>query len=321
MSRIRWGVLSTGRIAEQFAHDLAFVDNAQLVGATSRTRANAQAFAERHGGIPVFDDYAAMLAAPDIDAVYVATPHTLHAGNTLDAVAAGKAVLCEKPFTTTPAELEPVIDAARQRGTYVMEAMWTWFLPAIRRAKAWIDAGRIGRIVQIKADFGYPQRPYSPDMRVYDARLGGGALLEMGVYPVALLWLLLGRHPERINVMAKFAPNGVEDDLTAILDYGDCTATIGTSFRAKLQNWAYVIGEDAYIAIPDFWRTHECVLFDLDKPVDQFHDGRKSLGLNYETQAVTDDLLAGRTESSIVSLDDSLNIQRLMAAIRAAAEA
>ncbi len=317
MSGIRWGVISTGRIAHQFAQDMAHVEGGRIVAATSRTVTNAQAFAEEHKVETVYATVEALLADGDIDAVYVATPHTVHLENSLAAVAAGKAVLCEKPITTCTADAERIAQAARDSSVYVMEAMWTWFLPAIRTALEWIEAGRIGRLEQIKVDFGFPKRPYSPDMRVYDARLGGGVLLEMGIYPVALSWLLMRRQPEALHVVSRHAPNGVEDDVNAILDYGDVVATIGTSFRCKLQNWAYLIGEDGYIAIPDFWRAPECRLYELDTLKDKFEDGRESIGLNFETQAVVDDLLAGKTESSIVSLNDSIEFQRTMESIRA----
>ncbi len=316
MKTIRWGVLSTGRIAHQFAQDFASVERGKIAGATSRTAANARAYANRYGIGKVYPNYRALLEDSNIDAVYIATPHSLHLENTLAAIEAGKSVLCEKPITTNAEDCERILTAARDRSVFVMEAMWTWFLPAIRRAKRWFEDGRIGKLVQIKADFGYPQRPYAANRREFDAQLGGGALLEMGIYPVALLWLMLGRQPDRLEVVSKYAPNGVEDDLGVLLDYGDVIATIGTSFRCKLQNWAYLIGEDGYIAIPDFWRASECRLFELDDLKDKFADGRSSIGLNFETQAVIDDLLAGKTESEIVSLSDSLAFQRTMQTIR-----
>ena len=317
MSTIKWGVLSTGRIAHQFAQDLAHVDRAELLGVTSRTRSNAEAFAGKFGVGTVYSNYEELLANPAIDAVYIATPHSLHYSNTLGAIAAGKAVLCEKPLVTNVADCEGLVEAARGSSVYLMEAMWTWFLPAIRVAVQWYREGRVGRLVQIKADFGYPQRPYAPDRREYDAGLGGGALLEMGIYPVALLWLFLRRQPERVLVSSRRAPNGVEDDVSAILEYEECTAVIGTSFRCKLQNWAYLIGEDGYIAIPDFWRARECFLYQTDERVDAFRDDRESIGLSFETQAVVDDLLAKRSESEVVPLDYSIEFQRTMARIRA----
>lgn len=317
MKKIRWGIVSTGRIAHQFVQDFAYVEQGEIVSVTSRTAENAQAFAAEYDIDTIHPTCEALCEDPNVDAIYIATPHTFHVDNTLAAVAAGKAVLCEKPITINSADCSRIATAARDCSVYVMEAMWTWFLPAIREAKRWVDEGRIGQLVQIKVDFGYPQLPYSPDRREYDARLGGGALLEMGIYPVALLWLMLGRQPRTLNVVSRHAPNGVEDDVTAILDYGGCIASIGTSFRCKLQNWAYLVGEDGYIAIPDFWRASECFLFELDERKDQFSDERSSNGLNYEIQAVIDDLLEGKIESSVVSLDDSLAFQRTMELIRA----
>lgn len=316
MSEIRWGVISTGHIAQQFARDMKFVERSRIVAATSRTLANAEAYATRFGIESVHPTVDALLADDRVDAVYVATPHTLHIQNTLAAIEAGKPVLCEKPLTVGAGDAQRVAKAARDSGVYVMEAMWTWFLPAIRTAVDWIDAGRIGRLVQIKADFGYPMRPYSPDMRVYDASLGGGVMLDMGIYPVALAWLLMRRQPDRVHAAFRYAPNGVEDDVSALLDYGDVVATIGTSFRCKLQNWGYILGEDGYIAIPNFWSAAGCRLFEGDTLVDSFEDGRESIGLNFETQAVVEDLLAGRMESSVVTLDDSIGFQRMMERIR-----
>ena len=138
----------------------------------------------------------------------------------------------------------------------------------------------------------------------------------MGIYPIALLWYFLGREPNSVDVVSRYAPNGVEDDLAAVLDYGDCIATIGTSFRSKMQNWAYIIGEDGYIAIPDFWRASECQWFELETCRQVYNDNRRSIGLNFETQAVVNDLLAGRKQSELVSLDDSLSFQRSIQWIR-----
>ncbi|MEM9529756.1 MAG: Gfo/Idh/MocA family oxidoreductase [Pseudomonadota bacterium] len=316
MSDFRWGVLSTGRIAEQFAQDLKYVDGAVLGGATSRTAANAQAFARRYGA-KHFADFDALLASDEIDGVYIATPHTLHRDNAVAALAAGKPVVCEKPLTVGPEEAMDLLAAANATKVYLMEAMWTWFLPAIGKALEWVEAGRIGPLVHIKADFGYPQRPYSPDLRVYDARLGGGALLEMGIYPVALVYRLTRRLPDAVKVTSRHAPNGVEDDVEALLEFPDCVASIGTSYRCKLPNVAYLVGEEGHIVIPDFWRARACQLFVGEDCIEQFDDGRQSIGLNFETAAAMADIRAGRTESTVVSLNDSLNFQRIIAMIKA----
>lgn len=289
--------------------------NGVVQAVAARDGAAAQAFADQYGIATAHEGYAALFADPDVDAVYIATPHTFHLANSADALRSGKAVLCEKPITVNAAECRQLIEVAQQNSSYLMEAMWTWCLPAVRRAKEWVDAGRIGRIVRIHCDFGYPFE-YSADRREYDAALGGGCLLEMGVYPVALTCLFADAEVVDVAAKSRHAPNGVEDDVVATLTYEDCIARISTSYRAKLHNWAFIIGEAGYVAIPNFWCARECQLWVLDDMVDQFDDERSSHGFNYQIDAVNSDLVAGRKESSIVPLAASLRIQTLMDSIR-----
>ncbi|HKU16175.1 MAG TPA: Gfo/Idh/MocA family oxidoreductase [Steroidobacteraceae bacterium] len=307
--RVRWGILTTGRIARQFAADFPQVPNGELVAVAARTQAAAAEFAHRYAIPRSYGSYRALFDDPEVDAVYVATPHAMHHENTADALRAGKAVLCEKPLTTSLATARSLIAIARQSNGYLMEAMWTYFLPAVIQAREWVAAGRVGRIRHIKADFGYPLLPYDAQRREYDATLGGGALLEMGIYPIALAWLFLQQDPERVQVVVRRAPNGVDDDVVAVLDYGDCIATLATSFRCKLQNWAYIVGDEGYIAIPDFWRASRCHLYRLDERIDTFDDARTTLGFNYEAQAASDDILQGRRQSAVMPWANSLKFQ------------
>ncbi|NNK38098.1 MAG: Gfo/Idh/MocA family oxidoreductase [Xanthomonadales bacterium] len=318
--KVRWGILSTGRIAHQFARDFEFVPNGELHAVASRTMDSARKFADRHAIPAAYDNYEQMLDDPDVDAVYIATPHTLHCRNAMHAIAARKHVLCEKPFTVGVEESRRVFHVAEQSSVFVMEAMWTYFLPAVRKALEWVQQGRIGRIRQVKADFGYPLLPYDPKRREYDAELGGGCLLEMGIYPVALAWLFLQQDPDEIQVIARRAPNGVEDDVQMLFDYGDndtgFSATLATSFRSKLQNWAFILGEEAYVAIPDFFRARECRLYHLDDCVDRFEDGRLSLGFNFETAAVGEDILTGRQQNRLMPWGNTIRFQEHMERIR-----
>jgi predicted dehydrogenase len=272
--KVRWGIVSTARITHQFVQDFAFVPNGDVVAVASRSQTAANAFAAQYAIPRAYGSYEQLLDDPEVDAVYIATPHSLHFRDTAAAIQAGKHVLCEKPFTVGAREARSLFRMAEQSSVFVMEAMWTWFLPAVRKALEWVRQGRIGRIRQVQADFGYPLLPYDPDRREYNAELAGGCLLEMGVYPVAFAFLCLQRDPDDIHVVARKAPNGVEDDVQMLFDYGDndtgCSATLATSFRSKLQNWAYIIGEESYIAIPDFWRAGECRLYHLDECVDRF---------------------------------------------------
>lgn len=315
MTKIRWGIVGAGRIAHTFAQDMAATTDGSLQAVAARNGASAQAFADQYRIPTSFEGYEALYVEPDVDAVYVATPHTFHLRNAGDALRAGKAVLCEKPITVNAAECLELMDIANKTSSYLMEAMWTWFLPAIRKAKEWVDAGRIGKLVQVKADFGYPQI-YGAEKREYNADLAGGCLLEMGVYPVALAALFTGLDPVEVSVVSRHAPNGVDDDVVATFTYPDFVATLGTSFRAKLQNWAYIIGEDAYIAIPNFWRTNDCQLWVLDEMVDSFDDGRSTNGFDYQIDAVNRDLLACRKQSRIMPLSESLRFQTHMDLIR-----
>jgi predicted dehydrogenase len=316
MKKIRWGILGTGRIARSFAEDLQWVANGELVAVASRHAASADEFARNHGVARVHTGADSLMADDRVDAVYVATPHSHHLANSVAALRAGKSVLCEKPLTLNPAECRTLLAAARETRGYLMEGMWTYFLPAIRQAVAWVRAGRIGRVRHIQADFGYPQLPYDPARREYDVVLGGGCLLEMGIYPIALAWLFQSADPEEIKVVARRAPNGVEDDLAMLWRYPDSTATLGTSFRGKLRNWAYVIGDEGYIAIPDFWRAKEAIFYQLDACVECYRDNRDSHGFNYEIAAVGDDLIHGRTQSEVVPWATSLKFQEQMERVR-----
>ncbi len=315
MKDIRWGIVGAGRIAHTFVKDMPATGNGIVQAVAARSGVAARAFAGRYDIQTSHAGYAALYSDPDVDAIYIATPHNLHLRHAGDALRAGKAVLCEKPITTNANECQQLIDIAADSGSYLMEAMWTWFLPAIRKAREWVDSGRIGRIVRIQSDFGYPVS-YGEDVREYDPALAGGCLLEMGVYPVALTALFADADPQRVDVVARHAPNGVEDDIVATFDFDDFVSTIGTSFRTKLRNWAFVIGEDGYIAIPDFWRANECQLWVLDEQVDRFHDPRSTNGFDYQVRAVNDDLIAGRTQSETIPLAASLRIQQHMDLIR-----
>jgi len=315
MKKIRWGIVSAGTIANTFAADMVHVPNAEVAAVAARSLDSAAEFADKYGVGKTYQGYEKLFSDPDIDAIYIATPHTLHARNSADAMRAGKAVLCEKPITVTAHECKELLDVATETGSYLMEAMWTWFLPAMQKAKAWVDDGRIGELRHVKAELGYP-KTFDPQSRLFDPALAGGALLDMGVYPIAIARYFTGRSPESMNVVARFAPNGVDDDVTMQFDYGDCVASLATSFRCKLPNAAYIIGTHGYIEIPQCWRATDCRLFELDECVDSFDDGRPGSGFEFQIAAVSEDILAGRSESRIVSHADSLAFQQDMDLVR-----
>lgn len=283
--KIRWGIVSTGRIAQQFCQDMAFVNNGKLAAVAARNINDAQTFAKKYGIEKAYQGYQAMFDDPDIDVVYIATPHSFHYQNAYDALMAGKSVLCEKPITISSEESINLTALAKTQGLFLMEAMWTYFLPAIQQAKQWYDDGLIGKVKHIKADFGYPM-PYNSESREYKAEFAGGCLLDMGIYPLAIANYFSESPLSNLLVKSHLAPNGVDDDVIILADAGEVKLTLATSFQCKLQNWAYIIGDQGYIAIPNFWRADQCILYKSDQKLDHFSDNRASIGFNYEAQAV-----------------------------------
>lgn len=316
MRKVNWGIIGAGGIARQFARDIQYTSNSHLAAVAARAESGARTFAQQNDIENYYGSYEQLYQDSSIDAIYIATPHTLHYQQTCDIIHSGKAVLCEKPFTINQHQCGKLIDLAAQHSSFVMEGMWTYFLPAIIQAKQWIDAGRIGTIKHLKADFGYPMLPFNASQRVYDKTLAGGCLLDMGIYPIAIAWYFLRQDPIDVHVVARHAPNGVEDDMAMMFNYPDFVATLGTSFRCKLQNWCYIIGDQGYIAIPDFWRASKCFLYELDTLVDQFDDGRQGEGFEFEIEAAANDILAGKKQSSIIPLRDSLKFQQHMDKVR-----
>ncbi len=316
MDQIRWGMVSAGTIAGQFARDIALVDNGHVAAVAARDQQAASRFAQDHGIERAYQGYQALFDDPDIDAVYISTPHTLHLQNAIDALGSGKAVLCEKPVTTSVAELDVLLSAARDADGYLMEAMWTWFLPAVQTARAWFRDGRIGELRHIRADFGYP-KTYDPESRLYDPALAGGCLLDMGIYPIAIARLFVEQDAATVDTIARFAPNGVDDDVVMQFNYDQCVASLATSFRVKLPNTAYIIGTEGYIEIPHFWSARECHLYHMENRVDSFVDERQGGGFEFQIRSVGADLLAGLKESATVTHAASRAFQRDMERVSA----
>ena len=317
MTVLRWGLIGAGRIARQFAHDMPFTDNAVLKAAAARSYERAAAFAAEFGIERAYGSYEEIFADPHIDAIYVATPHSHHLSQCKAALEAGKAVLCEKPLVLDPQQCNELIAAHARSDRYLIEGMWTWFLPAIKEARRWVEDGRIGNLLHVKADFGYPL-PYSPEAREYDSKLGGGSTLEMGVYTHYITRLFNRAPRDSLQVCGRLAPNGVENDVSAIFHMPDMIATLGSSFRCRLKNSAFIIGDQGYIEIPDFFRAFECSLFQIDERIDHFRDDRKTFGFEHEIAEVSADILEGRRMSERIPLDLSLQIQEEMAAIKLA---
>jgi len=314
--KIRWGILATGGIAGKFAEDLRHVPDAEAVAVGSRTRESAEAFAGRHGIPRAYGSYEELVRDPDVDIVYVASIHPAHAEHVLLCLEAGKAVLNEKPFTVNAGEAERLIRTARGRGLFLMEAMWTRYLPAIRKVREWIADGRIGEVRSMNAAFGFCA-PHDPDGRLLNPHKAGGALLDVGIYPVSFASMVFGRQPERIAARARIGETGVDEHNAMLFSYpGGRTATLQSAVRLQLDNHCDIYGTKGKIHIPQFWMAREAVLETSSGETERFaYDGPRT-GYAFEAEEAGRCLREGLTESPDMPLDETLAIMRTMDEIR-----
>ncbi len=314
--KIKWGIMGTGWIAEQFAKDLVHVGNGEGMAAGSRTKESAVKFADKFGLPRAYGSYEELVNDPDIDAIYVATPHPYHKENVLTALNAGKAVLCEKPFTVNSAELEQLVATARQKNLFLMEAMWTRFLPPIVQVRKWLEEGRIGEVKLLKAEFGF-RSDWNPQGRLLNPQLGGGALLDAGIYPVSFASMIFGAEPQKIWSTADIGETGVDEQFSILLDYGQGrAATLNGAVRLDLTNDAYIHGTEGMIHIPSFLNATEAILRVTGKEEEKYTDGRSSTGYSFEAEEVGRCLLEGLSESPAIPLEESLGIMKLLDEIR-----
>ena len=310
--QIRWGIVGPGRIAEKVTGDFRDVDGAEPVAVASRSAARAQEFAARHGLARAYGSYAEILTDPEIDVLYVATPHAQHHAFALAALRAGKALLVEKSFTATTAGAAEVIDLARGTGIFVMEAMWTRFQPAVVALRELVADGAIGEVRSVQADLGVA-REYEPADRLFDLALGGGALLDLGVYVVSFAQMLLGT-PERVVAAGSLFPSGVDAEASLLLDHGDGrTATLTTSLRQALPGQARVFGTEGWIdVLPRFHHPQTIVLHRAGAEPETITRPATGGGYAHELIEVTECLRAGRSESAVMPLADTLAVQSVL---------
>lgn len=317
MQTIRWGILGSGNIASKFAQGLSVLDDAELAAVGSRAQESADEFGDRYNIPRRHSSYEALADDPNVDAIYVATPHSFHKENSLLCLRAGKAVLCEKPFTINAAEAEEVIAYARTHGLFLMEAMWSRFLPHMQEVRRLIDDGAIGDVRMVKADFCFRTR-FNPAGRLFDPALGGGALLDVGIYPVSLAFWLLGP-PAQIASHAQLGETGVDEQAGIVFGYtGGELAVLTTAIRTATPHTALIAGTEGYIAIHhSWWAPSSFTLARRGKKEQHIEPETTGNGYNYEAAEVMDCLRAGRTESDTMSLDESLALMRTLDRIRA----
>jgi len=256
MSTTSWGIIGPGKIAKKFAAALTLVEGARLGAIASRDAERGKAFAAGFGDPRVYHRYEDLAADASIDAVYIATPHGFHAEHALLCLRQGKAVLCEKPMALSARQVREMVAASREHSAFLMEAMWTRFLPWMINVKRLIAAGSIGTVKYIRADFGF-LAPFTPSGRLYDLRLGGGALLDIGIYPLFLCLELFGR-PASIVASGVLSPTGSDETCHAVLGFGEGrTAVISSTLACQTSLTAEIAGTEGMIRIPTPWYKND----------------------------------------------------------------
>ena len=313
---IRWGILGTGAIAAAFATALRQVTDVTLFAVGSRSQTSADDFAQTHDVGRAFASYAELAADPDVDVVYIASPHTAHFEHTMLCLGAGKHVLCEKPFALNSTQTEQMVALAKHNGLFLMEAMWMRFIPLIIELRRRVDAGEIGQVRMIQADFGF-RAPRNPHSRLFNPELAGGALLDLGIYPLAFSALLLGA-PTEITSLANIGTTGVDEQSAYVLKHeGGELSVLASALRTQTSMSAWVYGTDGRIHLPkQFWRAKEMVLYRNEMEPESIHLPYTGNGYQFEAQEVVDCLRAGKTESEIMPLRDSEALMGTMDTIR-----
>jgi predicted dehydrogenase len=316
---LRWGILGTGGIARTFAEDLRLTASGNVVAVGSRSQAAADRFAAEFGVESRHASYASLVADPEVDVIYVATPHPYHRENAILALRAGKPVLVEKPFAMNAAEAEEIVAVAREEELFAMEAMWTRFLPHVEVIRGWLAEGKLGEIVTVTADHGQ-WFPEDRDFRLFAPELGGGALLDLGIYPVSFASMVLGT-PNRIAAVVDPAFTGVDAQTSMAFGYASgAHAVLTCTLRAKSPTRAAIVGTEARIEVEgDFYAPATVTLLPREGEPTRIESVEEGRGLRHQADEVARRLAAGDLESPLMPLDESVAIMRTMDAVEAQA--
>ena len=315
--KYNWAVLGCGNIARKFVHDLKLLPNANLYAAASRNLARAQEFANECGFETAYGSYEEMVADPKVDVVYIATPHSHHHKHTLLCLNHKKAVLCEKAFSLNANEVKEMIEAAKANNTFLMEAFWTMFQPSFRKALEIINSGELGKLKTVRSDFAF-NAPFIEDKRLYNVELGGGSLLDIGIYPVFAALTSLGI-PKMIKTFADFSSTGSEESISMIFKYpGGEMANLTSSLAAHSPTQTEYWCENGYLVLNPRWFTPTDITIVKagEEPVVIPKAKSEGQGYQHEAKHVMDCLDKGLIESPDMTWKLSLDLMELLDRIR-----
>ncbi|WP_024769130.1 Gfo/Idh/MocA family protein [Aquimarina macrocephali] len=312
---IKWGIIGCGKIAHKFANDLKAVPNAILYAVASRDLKKAQDFGKKYQTSTCYENYEALSIDPNIDVIYIATPHVFHYENTLMCLANKKAVLCEKPFAMNTAQVEEMITAAKKNNVFLMEALWTYFLPHYTYVLDVVTSNELGKVKMLKADFGFTTS-FDPEGRVFNKKLGGGSLLDVGIYPLFAALSILG-YPEEINAQATIGKTGVDEDCSIQLQYKNgATASLFSAVTKETDTTATLEFEKGTIIINSRFHEPSSITILKEGKSERIEFKVTTNGYNYEAIHVQEMLLQNHKESTVMSFEKSLQLINLLDTVR-----
>ncbi|MFN5055086.1 MAG: Gfo/Idh/MocA family protein [Bacteroidota bacterium] len=319
MKTVRWGILACGKIAKKFAADLKLVGDGELVAVASRDIERAKQFAAEYPAKHIFGTYEELVNCDEVDVIYVASPHSHHHEHTMLCLKHGKAVLCEKAFAINQHQAKEMIDLAREKKVFLMEALWTRFLPHYLKVREMIEEGKLGELKGVLANFGFkPPEPVSP--RLFEPSLGGGSLLDIGIYPVFLAQSILGV-PDSISAKMDPASTGVDEQCSMVFHYKNgMTASLFSTLASNLETDADIFGTQGRIRLTNrFYEPSATIQYYPDVitsrtiiPIEK----EPGWGYQHEIRHVNECLQKGLTESPIWTLDDTMNLMKTLDGVR-----
>lgn len=309
----KWGIIAPGRIARNFAQGIEAIDNATLYAVASSDISRAKAFAETFGDAEkLYDNYDELIADPEVDAIYIANPHRYHYDCVERCLKAGKPVLCEKPLTVTAAETERLLTLAKTESVFLMEALWSRFLPVWQQVKKWLDDELIGEVKVISSTFGF-NIPRNAEDRLLNLNSAGGVLLDMGIYNVAMSQFVMGRDPCKVLADGIVGETGVDERSSALLNYGGPVSMFTSNFQAQTANDMTISGTKGSIIVDsEFWAARSATLTIHDGEVTTIEEPFRASGFEYQIEEAMRCIRAGKLQSDIIPWKDTLGNMRTM---------
>jgi predicted dehydrogenase len=313
---VKFGIIGLGKVAHKFAHDLALVDGCVLQAVGSRNLKKARKFATEHQATQFYSSYEEVAADPEIAIIYIATPHVFHFENTMMCLHAGKAVICEKPFAMNLEEVEIMIQTAKDKNLFLMEALWTRFIPSTLKVIELMEQNTIGKIHSIQANFGYVATT-DPASRLIARELGGGSLLDIGIYPIFISLLLLGTPVETASI-AQLSKTGIDQHCAMLMKFKNgATAILESTFLTMTSNEAALYGSKGKITMQAPFHHTEKIVVEING-TEPYQIASPMIGNGYahEIEEVKNCLIAGKIESDKMSFINSLELIKTLDLIR-----